>query len=129
MGGECDVDVLVVGGGPAGVAAALACRERGISCAVVERGADLRSRRRADPTDIASGVGGAGLFSDGKFSFYPSATEFWKLKPDGDLREAYRRVCEIIGDQNIATPPFPENETPDSEGNSSAQFESKNYRI
>ena len=44
-----DVDVLVVGGGPVGLAAAVLAAERGLSAAVVER--------RQDPVDKACGEG------------------------------------------------------------------------
>ena len=123
MGRGYDADAIVVGGGPAGVAAALACQERGISFVVLEMGVDLRARRRADPTDIASGVGGAGLFSDGKFSFYPSATKLWELEPEGDLHDAYRRVCEIVGDHGVAAPPFPDHQTLDGHRGPHSAFE------
>ena len=125
--GESEIDVLVIGGGPAGIAAALACHDYGLNFVLLERGVSLRSRRRADPTDIASGIGGAGLFSDGKFSFHPSATNLWRLKPQKHLRQAYRRVCTIIQEQKIETPLFPENTDLIKKEVSQGDFFSKTY--
>lgn len=38
-------------------------------------------RRRYNELEAISGVGGAGLYSDGKFSYFPSATALWTLDP------------------------------------------------
>jgi flavin-dependent dehydrogenase len=106
-------DVTVIGAGIAGLSAAVACQQRGLRVAIVERGPDVASRDRENASDIASGVGGAGLFSDGKFSFFPSATELWKLEPKSDLQRAYQWFSEIIRVDTVEAPPFPEVATPD----------------
>jgi uncharacterized protein len=87
--------VIIVGSGPAGLFAALRLIEQGIKPIIVERGADVRARRR----DIAAinkehrvnpdsnycfGEGGAGTYSDGKL--YTRSTK------RGDVR----RVLEIL---------------------------------
>lgn len=69
--------VIIIGAGPAGLFAALQCIEKGFKPIILERGKDVKSRRR----DLASlnkfgeinaesnycfGEGGAGTYSDGK---------------------------------------------------------------
>ncbi len=69
--------VLIVGCGPAGMFAALRCIERGLRPIILERGKDVRARRRdlaainrdhiVDPdSNYCFGEGGAGTYSDGK---------------------------------------------------------------
>ncbi len=70
-------DVIIVGAGPAGLFSALRCAELGLRPIVLERGKDVRARRRdlalinrehvvdAD-SNYCFGEGGAGTYSDGK---------------------------------------------------------------
>ena len=69
--------VIIVGAGPAGLFCALRCIERGLRPVVLERGKDVRARRRdlaainklhvVDPdSNYCFGEGGAGTYSDGK---------------------------------------------------------------
>lgn len=46
---------------------------------VVDAGPSLEHRSQDDPRLVVEGLGGAGLYSDGKFSFWPSATQLWRL--------------------------------------------------
>jgi uncharacterized FAD-dependent dehydrogenase len=69
--------ILVVGSGPAGLFAALKLLEKGVKPIIIERGTDVRARRRdlaklnkeyiVNPeSNYCFGEGGAGTYSDGK---------------------------------------------------------------
>ncbi len=74
---SCQKEVIVVGAGPAGLFAALQLIEVGLKPIVVERGKDVRGRRRDlkainrdhivnEDSNYCFGEGGAGTYSDGK---------------------------------------------------------------
>ncbi|HSK12894.1 MAG TPA: hypothetical protein VK907_06735 [Phnomibacter sp.] len=74
---HAEKSVLIIGTGPAGLFAALQCIELGIKPILLERGKDVRSRRRdlaainklgeVNPeSNYCFGEGGAGTYSDGK---------------------------------------------------------------
>lgn len=102
-----DADIIVVGAGPAGLSAAAACTIAGARVTVVERGKAAEFRNRNSAEDIGEGVGGAGLFSDGKFSFYPSATKLWGIEPRGTLIEAYEWMSAMLKPFGVDMPSFP----------------------
>ena len=89
--------VIIVGAGPAGLFAALRCIELGIKPIVLERGRDVRARRRdlaainkdqlVNPdSNYCFGEGGAGTYSDGKL--YTRATK------RGDVGRVLRRLVQ-----------------------------------
>ncbi|MDX2305371.1 MAG: FAD-binding protein [Microscillaceae bacterium] len=86
---------VIVGAGPAGIFAALRLIELGIKPIVLERGKDVKSRRRDlaniqkkqtvnENSNYCFGEGGAGTYSDGKL--------YTRSKKRGDIR----RVLEIL---------------------------------
>lgn len=78
---KTDFDVIIVGGGPAGLFAAYHLTEHsGLSVLLIERGKPPHKREcpiagaasgcvKCRPCNILCGIGGAGLFSDGKLNF------------------------------------------------------------
>ncbi|WP_408058310.1 FAD-dependent monooxygenase [Streptomyces tauricus] len=100
-------DVLVIGGGPAGLAVAAGLQDTGVERLVVEQGPALATRSDDEAAHLVTGVGGAGLFSDGKFSFYPSATGLWALRPVDDLRLAYDSMAKNLAPTGLSVPSFP----------------------
>ena len=99
-------DVLIVGAGPAGLAAAAACRRCNVSYCICEIGNRLLRRNRSDPSSLVQGTGGAGLYSDGKFSFFPSATKLWQLDNTTALRLAYDWFEDLVSQFGLAVPAF-----------------------
>ena len=93
-------DAIIIGGGVSGLAAAYYLAQKKQKVFVVERGKHIFDRRRGNPYDVANGVGGAGLFSDGKVSFYPSASQLWLLQPN-DVKEAYTHLQKFLHEQDI----------------------------
>ncbi len=88
-------EVIIAGGGPAGLFAALRLIELGLRPVIIERGRDVSSRKRdiarisrehiVDPdSNYCFGEGGAGTFSDGKL--------FTRSKKRGDNT----RVLELL---------------------------------
>lgn len=83
--------VVIVGFGPAGMFAALRCIELGFKPIVIERGSDVRNRRRdlaainkehrVNPeSNYCFGEGGAGTYSDGKL--------YTRSKKRGDIEKS-----------------------------------------
>ncbi|KAF6810475.1 hypothetical protein CSOJ01_06287 [Colletotrichum sojae] len=100
---------IIIDMGPAGLAAAARLKGTGIHFTIIDGGKAVQDRDRQLPEDATRGHGGAGLFSDGKFSFFPSASELWSLPRGGDLREAYDWTCDVLNRAGLETPPFPSN--------------------
>ncbi len=100
-------DAAVVGAGPAGLCVAAEIAAAGGRCLLIEQGGAHGARDRHAPQEILSGVGGAGLFSDGKHSFYPSASELWRLPDAARLDHAYEATRRVLERHGVPAPPFP----------------------
>lgn len=103
-------EVVIVGAGPAGLYAALECILHGVRPVVLERGKDVRSRRRdlaalnkshvVNPdSNYCFGEGGAGTYSDGKL--------YTRSKKRGDIREALEWLVVHGADPGILVEAHP----------------------
>lgn len=96
--------VLIVGAGPAGLFAALRLIEKGIKPIILERGKDVRARRRDlaamnkegvvnGESNYCFGEGGAGTYSDGKL--YTRSTK------RGDVQRILNILVQFGADESI----------------------------
>lgn len=97
-------EVIIIGAGPAGLFAGLKCLELGLKPVILERGKDVRSRRRdlaainkqgeINPeSNYCFGEGGAGAYSDGKL--YTRSTK------RGDVDKILETLVYHGADRNI----------------------------
>ena len=100
------LDVIVIGAGPAGLAAGTVLNQDKSHYLILEKGNDLTVRDANDPLDVSAGVGGGGLFSDGKLSFPPSASNLWSQLNTDTLEDSYTYLQNILNNLNIGIPDF-----------------------
>src|SRR5664279_2459723 len=97
-------EVIIVGGGPAGLFAALRLIELGLRPVIIERGRDVSARKKdiarisrdqiVDPdSNYCFGEGGAGTYSDGKL--------YTRSKKRGDNTRVLELLCLHGANQNI----------------------------
>ena len=102
--GEGRPEVYIIGAGPAGYFAALECLEQGLCPIVLDRGKDVRARRRdlkaiqqdgvVNPhSNYCFGEGGAGTYSDGKL--------YTRAHKRGSIRKVLHLLVEHGAQEDI----------------------------
>ena len=99
-------DYLIIGAGPSGLTftKTLSTIIPKPTFIIFDMGNDINERDKYDKKDSAIGTGGAGLFSDGKFSFYPSGTHVYELNL---IRKAYEILSSDLLHFDITLEDFP----------------------
>ncbi len=101
---KADYSVIIIGAGPAGLFAALRLIELGIKPIILERGKDVRARRRdlailnkegeVNPeSNYCFGEGGAGTYSDGKL--------YTRSSKRGDINRILNLFVHFGGEEQI----------------------------
>lgn len=101
---KADKEVIIVGAGPAGLFAALKLIESGIRPVILERGKDVKARRRdlarlnkegeVNPeSNYCFGEGGAGTYSDGKL--------YTRSSKRGDIQRILNLFVHFGAEENI----------------------------
>ena len=102
--------VIIIGAGPAGLFAALKLLEEGIQPIILERGKDVRTRRRDlaslnkegvinEDSNYCFGEGGAGTYSDGKL--------YTRSNKRGDISRILNLFVQFGAEENILTEAHP----------------------
>jgi uncharacterized FAD-dependent dehydrogenase len=99
------LDCLIVGAGPSGLTTANILSKENIDFLIIEKGAYLYERKPELPVDIVTGIGGGGLYSDGKLSFFPSGSNLYRLRSDL-IEESYNRLGSILDKFSVKIPSF-----------------------
>ncbi|MEH0020320.1 MAG: FAD-dependent oxidoreductase [Desulfobacter sp.] len=115
-------DVIIVGGGPAGLFAAYHLKEHSdLRVLLIEKGRDSLKRKcpnhrlqkciQCEPCNILSGIGGAGLYSDGKLNFIPrlGKTDLTQFMPMAQAQALIDETEEIFTRFKMDGQVFPTN--------------------
>ncbi|QDL09511.1 hypothetical protein DP113_17775 [Brasilonema octagenarum UFV-E1] len=93
-------NVAILGAGPAGLASVAGLKNHN-EVIIIEYGMHTHKRSHTNACHLGVGVGGAGLFSDGKFSYYPAGTAVYQLSKKNVITEAHQWVEGIMAKYGI----------------------------
>lgn len=99
-------DVIIIGAGPAGLSAGYVLNKYNLNYLIIEKGKLPSDRTTSDNEDVISGVGGGGLFSDGKLSFPPSGSWLWNNLNSKRLEDSYIYLKSLLKNCGIEIPNF-----------------------
>lgn len=102
-------ETIIIGAGPSGLSVAKELFLNNRDFLILEKGKELEKRNHQNDTDVACGFGGAGLFSDGKLSFAPSATNLWGNLSPSLLKNAYQLFVDWMHFYAIDVPLWDDN--------------------
>lgn len=94
--------IAVIGAGPSGLSAfSSLCENDQFSVSIFDRGLLVKDRHHDRSSELGSGFGGAGLYSDGKFSFYPAGSHFYKTADPEILKDSYKWLEKKLAEVSI----------------------------
>jgi uncharacterized FAD-dependent dehydrogenase len=99
--------IVIIGAGPSGLCFAnQLCSKKNYNFLMIDAGKRLKYRNHDNSEDIACGEGGNGLYSDGKFSFFPAGTGIWS-KSYEQIKASYLGIRELLTKYNSEIPKLP----------------------